>query len=522
MTGILTNTYSSFFLKSFFSAVLFLLTFSSFAQNMGVGTAAPSHTLHVKPKSNNPNPDPVRFEGLQGFRAAGDSVIIVANPDSGILRMMHIDSLIATHVRTFFNSNGKLNGNRSLDLDGNKLQFLNGSVEVEDTLTLTGYGDGLMMSEPSYLLAVESTGEVVEVTPESLSPWTEEADSIYYLTSAAAAGDTIMVKGGKLGIGTADPQESLDVNGGLIANSATVSNFGGLSGAEITAEGTSGAIIFQIGNDNLSKGESASISSNASSPLIIEAQGPSGAVSTGSTVGQIQFESSGDIALKNASSITENPEPSMFIEGGTGNIGINTLEPVAKLSVNGGILVTDTVTLSGYGAGAIESSGDAVTLGVEANGRLVEKKSVELLVHDSAFPSTLVESMSGATTDQEIESWTITLTAPALVHVNYSCPVGSVRNANDTYITDGATRMIGAFLELNNEGRYASSKMPFTESNSGGSFGFFYFSGSHYFDLGPGTYTISLHGQVYGNFYSIEGTFGGGISEHLQITAHYK
>ena len=65
------------------------------AQNSGVGTSTPTHTLHIKPLDLNPVRDPIRIENLQSFVRASDSMILVVDPDSGVLRVMHIDTLLA-------------------------------------------------------------------------------------------------------------------------------------------------------------------------------------------------------------------------------------------------------------------------------------------------------------------------------------------------------------------------------------------------------------------------------------------
>jgi hypothetical protein len=64
------------------------MTFSSrlaLGQNTGIGTTAPTHTLHVKPLPSALNPDPLRLEGLQSA-AASDSLLTV-NSD-GVVRKM--------------------------------------------------------------------------------------------------------------------------------------------------------------------------------------------------------------------------------------------------------------------------------------------------------------------------------------------------------------------------------------------------------------------------------------------------
>ena len=63
------------------------------AQNSGVGVIKPTHTFHVKPSANNPEPDPIRLENLQPFIAQSDSMVVVVDPAVGVLRVIHINEL---------------------------------------------------------------------------------------------------------------------------------------------------------------------------------------------------------------------------------------------------------------------------------------------------------------------------------------------------------------------------------------------------------------------------------------------
>lgn len=76
---------------------LFMLCYLSlhvvYAQNSGVGTPNPTHTLHVKPMESNPEQNPIRIENLQDYLPASDSMLVVVDPSMGVLRLIHIDSL---------------------------------------------------------------------------------------------------------------------------------------------------------------------------------------------------------------------------------------------------------------------------------------------------------------------------------------------------------------------------------------------------------------------------------------------
>ncbi|MEL6194724.1 MAG: hypothetical protein AAFR66_21875, partial [Bacteroidota bacterium] len=82
-------------LRSTLTLFLILLGLFTQAQNNGMGTTSPTHTLHVKPDANNPNPDPIRLENLQKYEVEGDSTLLVVDPASGVLRYMTISQILS-------------------------------------------------------------------------------------------------------------------------------------------------------------------------------------------------------------------------------------------------------------------------------------------------------------------------------------------------------------------------------------------------------------------------------------------
>lgn len=74
-------------------ALFLTCSYSAFAQNSGVGTPFPTHTLHVKPLASNPERNPIRIENFQPYQAQKDSMLLVVDPTMGVVRVMHIDSV---------------------------------------------------------------------------------------------------------------------------------------------------------------------------------------------------------------------------------------------------------------------------------------------------------------------------------------------------------------------------------------------------------------------------------------------
>jgi hypothetical protein len=83
-------------MKSKMLIVLVVFTASMLLSDLnaqvGIGTENPTNTLHIKPLD--PNEDPLRIENLNKIMQ-GDSALLVVDPATGVVRYLHIDSLLA-------------------------------------------------------------------------------------------------------------------------------------------------------------------------------------------------------------------------------------------------------------------------------------------------------------------------------------------------------------------------------------------------------------------------------------------
>jgi hypothetical protein len=79
-----------------FSASLLL---SELNAQVGIGTENPTNTLHIKPLDS--NEDPLRIENLNKIMQ-GDSALLVVDPATGVVRYLHIDSLLSL-MQTYYN-----------------------------------------------------------------------------------------------------------------------------------------------------------------------------------------------------------------------------------------------------------------------------------------------------------------------------------------------------------------------------------------------------------------------------------
>lgn len=80
----------------FFLFCLFLLCLVyGRSQNTGIGTTQAKNSLHISAPADNPIKDPIRIDSLQPYLSAGDTTLLVCDPDSGVVRYMPIDKLVA-------------------------------------------------------------------------------------------------------------------------------------------------------------------------------------------------------------------------------------------------------------------------------------------------------------------------------------------------------------------------------------------------------------------------------------------
>jgi len=77
-------------LKAIVLIGLVLVISNSATAQVGIGTDNPTNTLHVKPVDA--NEDPLRIENLNEI-LQGDSGLLVVDPNTGVVRYMHMDSI---------------------------------------------------------------------------------------------------------------------------------------------------------------------------------------------------------------------------------------------------------------------------------------------------------------------------------------------------------------------------------------------------------------------------------------------
>lgn len=77
-------------MKSHLFILASLCYITSFSQNVGIGTTSPTNSLHVVPSGAS---DPVRIEGLNSY--GGERSLLIIDPSQGVVKHMHLDSLVS-------------------------------------------------------------------------------------------------------------------------------------------------------------------------------------------------------------------------------------------------------------------------------------------------------------------------------------------------------------------------------------------------------------------------------------------
>lgn len=139
-------------------------TSSLFAQYTGIGTENPTHTLHIKPIETIPGQEALRIEGLQLYRRSSDDALLIVDPDSGVVRVIPLDSLITKFNisipdsqpdTNLYQNNGSLTDNRTINLNGNRLSISSnrevifdpeGNIDIGGNISI-GQGSAFLQSD---------------------------------------------------------------------------------------------------------------------------------------------------------------------------------------------------------------------------------------------------------------------------------------------------------------------------------------------------------------------------------------
>lgn len=145
--------------------VLFIISSALYGQNSGIGTSTPTHTLHIKPDPSNPVQDPLRLEGIQSYLFYSDTSLLVADPATGVLRVMPFDTLFSYYSASL-GSYFQLNGSWLSD-DGDP-----------EGINISSSGNvGVGTNDPQRLLHVKST-TANAVRFEAPNPTAEWVDAV--------------------------------------------------------------------------------------------------------------------------------------------------------------------------------------------------------------------------------------------------------------------------------------------------------------------------------------------------------
>lgn len=116
-----------------------ILVSNTINAQVGIGTDAPTNTLHIQP--SDPNEDPLRIENLKQI-LQGDNSLLVVDPTTGVVRVMNIDSIF-NHL--------------SVEIDLSNTNELQNAQEVPMSPSLDIDGDGI--AETNVQEAIATLGE---------------------------------------------------------------------------------------------------------------------------------------------------------------------------------------------------------------------------------------------------------------------------------------------------------------------------------------------------------------------------
>jgi hypothetical protein len=371
---------------------------------------------------------------------------------------------------TLYTKNGTLTANRTISMDAKELSF---SAGINN-----GIDRRLKITPP---IVTQIDDPFVFDTNNSYDFKTQGNSSLRI--------DNI----GLVGLGTAAPVSKLHIS----------------ESTGTTGDASKGTITLEHGN------------SGGASSIVFKSR-----VNNNSDYGYIRFEDDGS----GNGSTSENALLTIGIENDTpgnfqddinlnpgGYVGIKNNAPKKELHIAGN---NSTIRIDGLNTtnNANNIAADPVPVYLNNDGDLVTQPSLvqsfmPLNLDNFLGTGGFIGSTTGAAVMSELNSSTVTLTQPSLVHYTYQFSV-TVTRENGTALTDGASRLFRSWFTVNsnNSKRYAFDTGTYTNNPGNGgnptfASGFYYLSGSGYVQLPAGTHTFKLFGLGFGGSFDFRMTF---------------
>ena len=259
--------------------------------NVGIGTTSPGSKLHVSSVSSNSQLTLERtgtFTGKYTMHTASNNFYIG-------------NSVARTYPLTILNSGNVGIGTTSPET----LLHLDSSVDAASGLTL------------GYVNSADRSLRVFFVNATGGNSIYRDADSLRFATGASAGSSSgvtkmLLTDAGNVGIGTTSPGTKLEI-GGSSEPGIRLRETGGSNYYDIKTNGS----IAWFGDQ-----------ANGMKNLVVTAGGGA------------EIRTNGDLVAFKVENIA--PAGSLYIKGTTGNVGIGTTSPGAKLDVNGNVAINYT------------------------------------------------------------------------------------------------------------------------------------------------------------------------------------
>ncbi|MEL6190810.1 MAG: tail fiber domain-containing protein [Bacteroidota bacterium] len=332
-------------MKIRFILTLLLITagISMQAQNNGVGTKEPTHTLHVKPDVSNPNQDPLRLENLQSRRAAGDSTVLVVDPATGIVRYMPIDSLIRVIGGSDEISNlasrdmAQKAEERTYNVGGQKLTFENTGVN-DNLLVIDGQNNRIGLgTNPQTGLDLSGVGQDGDGNMDSWDDYriildgAATPDKAYGL-GTTASGLRLFSGGNQSFVNSGSEKMRIKGDGGILFNQYGQGDFDEANPEKILGLKPDGSVV-EISPENLK-----------ASPQTLSLNGEKLSISDGNDVDLSDLKSESPWFNIATDKPAEANTDDLYL---LGKVGIGTKDVDRDLIVNGSQKVTAQMAIGG-------------------------------------------------------------------------------------------------------------------------------------------------------------------------------